>query len=50
MQPSSGGPLFIGSLPTRQPEAYYALLSMRPPNLTKVPPTMHSPALGPNAR
>lgn len=35
-QASSGGPLFVGSLPTRQPDAYYALLPMRPAKLAKV--------------
>ena len=34
--PSNGGPLFVGSLPARQPDAYYALLPMRAPKMTKV--------------
>jgi hypothetical protein len=34
--PSTGGPLFVGSLPARQPDAYYALLPMRIPRMTKV--------------
>ena len=33
---STGGPLFVGSLPARQPDAYYALLPMRVPRMTKV--------------
>ena len=40
--PSSGGPLFIGSLPARQPDAYYALLPMRVPKMTKVRCGAHS--------
>ena len=33
--PSNGGPLFVGSLPARQPDAYYALLPMRVPKMAK---------------
>ena len=34
--PSNGGPLFVGSLPARQLDAYYALLPMRVPKMAKV--------------
>jgi len=33
---SNGGPLFVGSLPARQPDAYYALLPVRVPKMAKV--------------
>jgi hypothetical protein len=32
----AGPPLFLGSLPARQPEQFYALLPMRPASLSKV--------------
>ena len=32
----AGPPLFLGTLPARQPEQFYALLPMRPASLAKV--------------
>ena len=32
----AGPPLFLGSLPARQPEQFYALLPFRPASLAKV--------------
>ncbi len=34
----AGPPLFLGSLPARQPEHFYALLPFRPSSLSKVLP------------
>ena len=34
---STGGPLYLGSLPAKPPEQYFAVLPLRPPPEHKVP-------------